>query len=113
MTKNNNLRVGSQRIVSIRYRMTNSEGQILIDTFQGEPVRFRYGSGEILAGLEGPLSGLKAGEQIRFSLGSDTTPQLDQNYHFEVVVDEVSWATDSAVITGSKDGAACGPDCDC
>ena len=110
---NNNLRVGSQRIVSIRYRMKNSDGQVLIDTFEGEPVKFRYGSGEILAGLEGPLTGLKAGEETRFSLRSETTPQLDQNYHFEVIVDNVPWATDSAVTTDANDGVACGSDCDC
>lgn len=110
---NKNLRVGSQRIVSIRYRMKNSEGQILIDTFQGEPVRFRYGSGEILAGLEGPLTGLKAGEHAHFSLRSETTPQLDQNYHLDVIVDDVSWATDSAVPTDAKEGVACEPGCNC
>ena len=110
---NNSLRVGSQRIVSIRYRMKNSGGQVLVDTFHGEPVRFRYGSGEILAGLEGPLTGLKAGEGTHFSLRSETTPQLDQNYHFEVIVDDVSWATDPAGPGDAKNGAVCGPDCDC
>ena len=110
---NNNLRVGSQRIVTIRYRMKNSDGEVLVDTFQGEPVRFRYGSGEILAGLEGPLTGLKPGDQTHFSLRSETTPQLDQNYHFEVIVDDVSWATDPVIPRDAKDGVDCEPGCKC
>ena len=108
-----NLRVGSKRIISIRYRMSNAAGEMLVDTFEGEPTNFLYGSGEILPGLEGPLTGMRIGEQKAFTLSGESAPELDQTYHFDVIVDNVRWAPDEELKPVKNPAMDCGPDCDC
>jgi hypothetical protein len=110
---NTNLRVGSKRIISIRYRMRNQAGEMLVDTFEGEPANFLYGSGDILPGLEGPLTGMRIGEQKTFTLSGDHAPELDQTYFFDVIVDDIRWAPDPEMKPLKNPASDCGPDCDC
>lgn len=109
------IRVGSGRIVAMRYIMKNSEGAVLADTRKEPPVEFRYGSGEILPGLEGPLTGLKIGEQKTFSLSPESVPGLNQTFYFDVIIDDVRWPAraeekDSNIANAKE---TCGPECDC
>jgi FKBP-type peptidyl-prolyl cis-trans isomerase (trigger factor) len=102
----------------MRYIMKNSEGSVLANTLQEQPVEFRYGSGEILPGLEGPLTGLKIGEQKTFSLSPESVPGLNQTFYFDVIIDDVRWPSeteaqevkDNLLKPEQKD---CGPGCDC
>ena len=87
----------------MRYTMKNSAGEILVNTLEEEPVEFLFGSGEILPGLEHSLTGLKIGEQKSFSVSPETVPGFGQTIHFDVVIDDIRWATVDE----------CGPDCDC
>jgi len=100
----------------MRYVMKNSREEELANTMAEEPVTFMFGTGEILPGLEAPLKGLKIGEEKSFALSPDTTPELDQTLYFNVVIDDVRWATETRRATDASpdqtDGA-CGPDCDC
>jgi hypothetical protein len=100
----------------MRYVMKNSEGVILANTL-GEPaVEFRYGSGEILPGLEGPLTGLKIGEQKTFTLSPETVPGLNQTFRFEVIIDDVRWPAEMEQKTAMDDtdrDSECGPGCEC
>lgn len=112
------IRVGAGRIIAMRYIMKNSEGAVLANTLEEPPVEFRYGTGEILPGLEGPLTGLKIGEHKTFSLSPESVPGLNQTFYFDVVIDDVRWAAESEQKKlkpgnerlGEKD---CGPGCDC
>ncbi|MEX2234638.1 MAG: FKBP-type peptidyl-prolyl cis-trans isomerase [Cyclobacteriaceae bacterium] len=74
------IQIGSHRIVAMRYTMKNSAGEILANTLEEEPVRFLYGSGEILPGLEHPLTGLRIGEQKSFSLSPELFLNLDKPF---------------------------------
>jgi FKBP-type peptidyl-prolyl cis-trans isomerase SlyD len=111
------IRIGSGRVVAMRYRMKNSQGEVLINTLEGEPVTFLYGSGEILPGLEKPLSGLKIGEQKSFGLSAEAVPQFGQTMYFDVIIDDIRWpaGNDSPTIKSTLDNTAdiCGPGCDC
>jgi FKBP-type peptidyl-prolyl cis-trans isomerase SlyD len=114
---NKMIRVGPDRILSIRYLMKNSREEVLVNRLQQEPVTFTFGSGDILPGLEAPLTGLKIGEQKSFWLSPDSTPGLDQPLYFEVIIDDIRWASEgepknvkSSALNSIND---CQPDCGC
>jgi len=110
------IRVGPERIIAMRYVMKNATDEVLVNTLEQEPVSFMFGSGEILPGLEGPLKGLKIGEEKSFSLSPDSTPGLDQTFYFRVIIDDVRWANEGSASeehSGKKNDNDCGPDCAC
>ena len=110
------IRVGPGRIITMRYVMRNAAHNVLINTLEQEPVKFTYGSGEILPGLEEPLAGLKVGEQKSFSLSATTNPDLDQTFFFDVIIDDICWPTEhqSDTVRDLKTHInECGPDCTC
>ena len=92
---NSMIKVGPKRIVVMRYRMKNSEGEILADIMNTDPVKFLFGSGEILPELEGTLTGLKIGEHKLFALSSEKNGDLNRSYHFDVVIDDILWVSES------------------
>lgn len=110
---NSQLRVGPKRIISIRYTMRNSAGDILVNTFSGEPVKFIFGSGEIIPELEEPLQGLRTGENKTFTLSPKGAASLHEAYHFDVKVEGIEWAREDSVTVGTIAKGDCGPDCDC
>lgn len=104
-------------IVSIRYTMKNSKGEVLENTMEGEPVRYLHGAGSILPSLEAYLAGFQAGEE-RTLLISDEQGYtgVDDTYSFRVKVEEVHWATEEELHIGGPlpvDKDACGSDCCC
>lgn len=107
------LRVGPKRIISIRYTMRNIAGDILVNTFSGEPVKFLFGSGEIIPELEEPLQGLKTGENKTFTLSPKGAASLHEAYHFHVKVEGIEWAPDKRVAVETIAKGDCGADCDC
>lgn len=116
MTETNKLiRVGPNRIVSLRYMMKNLSGETVANTMTADPVKFRYGSGEILPILEGALAGLKIGARKSFILSGEAAPGLNGTFHFDVLIDDISWVEDGAAPSAADAGAAgdCGPDCRC
>ena len=110
-------RVGIGTLVAIRYTMTNAAGEILADSREDEPVKFLFGSGEILPGLEGPLAGLRIGDQKSFSLSDEVVPGLNQTFYFDVIIDDVRWANEKELTStsapASNTSGHCGPGCDC
>lgn len=107
------LRVGPKRIISLRYTMRNSAGDILVNTFGGEPVKFLFGCGEIIPELEEPLQGLKAGENTTFTLSPKGAASLHEAYHFDVKVEGIEWAPEDIATAETVAKGHCGPDCDC
>jgi FKBP-type peptidyl-prolyl cis-trans isomerase (trigger factor) len=90
----------------MRYTMKNSHGQVLAN----ERASFLYGSGEIIPGLEAPLTGLMTGEQRSFSLSPDDSAQLEETFHFDVTIDDVCWPSASI---DTSEANNCPPDCAC
>jgi FKBP-type peptidyl-prolyl cis-trans isomerase (trigger factor) len=93
--------------------MRNSAGELLIDTTDGEPVVFLYGSGEILPHLEQPLEGMVKGEKKSFSLSDTEVPGLGECYTFDVHVEDIAWPNEDQPTKNSPSPGTCGPDCDC
>ena len=104
----NRIRVGAGRIISMRYTMKNSDGQVLAH----ERASFLYGSGDIMPGLEAPLMGLMTGDRRSFSLTPDQSAQLKETFHFDVTIDDVSWPEAGPQID-TCEGNGCLPGCAC
>ena len=109
------LTVGPDRLVAVRYVMKNARQEVLIDTTEQEPVRFVYGSGDILPALEGPLTGLKVGDRKSFVVLPDSNSGFDEAYHFDVIIANIAPLTEASanVSDSSPTTDICGPDCDC
>lgn len=111
------MQVGSNTVVSLRYRMKNSTGDVLEDILPGKPVEYLHGSGVILPALEAKLVGLKAGDEKRICISHETSFQLDTSFYFDVVIDEVRPATEEELKNGKPAKAQleedCGPGCIC
>jgi FKBP-type peptidyl-prolyl cis-trans isomerase SlyD len=60
--------VAKDRIVSIDYTLTGSEGNVL-DSSQGrEPLEYLHGASNIIPGLESALEGRSSGDQLNVSV---------------------------------------------
>jgi FKBP-type peptidyl-prolyl cis-trans isomerase SlyD len=60
--------VAKDKIVSIDYKLTGTEGQVL-DTSEGrEPLAYLHGAGNIIPGLEQALEGKNAGEEVSVTI---------------------------------------------
>jgi FKBP-type peptidyl-prolyl cis-trans isomerase SlyD len=55
------IREGS--VVTIEYTLTDSAGNLIESTSGKEPLTYIHGAGQIVPGLEGELTGLKAGDE--------------------------------------------------
>ena len=58
------MHISEHTVVSIRYKMTNTRGEVLENTMAGPPIQYIQGRGNILPALEAELNGLKTGDPI-------------------------------------------------
>jgi len=111
------MQVCSNAVVSLRYRMKNSQGDVLEDILQSKPVEYLHGSGGILPALEADLIGLQPGDKKLVVISNATSFQLDASFYFDVVIDDVRVATEEEIKKGkpAKEDMKeeCGPDCIC
>ncbi len=112
------MQVTPKTIVSIRYRMKNSRGEVLENIMESAPVSYLHGAGQILPTLESHLTGREAGASASVMVSkAEGFPGLDDDFYFDVIIDQVRWATDEELkrgqpLTTSKNGD-CGPECCC
>jgi len=111
------MKITNNAIVSIRYKMHNSKGEVLEDMLDGSPVEYMHGRGNILPQLENDLLGLTNGDKKRIMISKNAGfAGVDDDFYFDVVVDAVREATMEEITTGypHKDKVqACGPGCNC
>lgn len=60
--------IAEQKVVSIHYTLSNSDGQVLQESTAGEPLSYLHGTGNIIPGLEAALSGKSAGDKLNVSV---------------------------------------------
>lgn len=106
-------------MVSIRYTMKNSRGEVLENTMEGPPVNYLHGGGLILPWLENLLAGMKAGETKSVFLPEAEHDGLDDDFYIDLVIDEVRPAAGTGLPGQLAPGPAdlreseCGPGCRC
>lgn len=95
------MKVQEKTVVSIRYKMENSKGEILEDILDGLPISYLHGKGSILPSLEQELTGLNEGEEKEIFLSKENGFQdLDDEFHILVVVDKVRYASEEELEKG-------------
>jgi hypothetical protein len=115
MTGRDMIAVSKDKVVSLRYRMFNGRGELLEDSMEGAPISYLHGSDGIQPILQVQLEGLVAGSRRSVALAKDTG-LTDDDFSFDVIVDEVREALPEELLLGYPvlpPAAACGEDCGC
>ncbi|HSS66633.1 MAG TPA: peptidylprolyl isomerase [Gammaproteobacteria bacterium] len=60
--------IADQKVVSIHYKLTDDDGQVIQESTGGEPLSYVHGAGNIIPGLESALSGKAAGDKLNVSV---------------------------------------------
>lgn len=111
------MKIATNTVVSIRYKMKNGKGDVLEDIQSGAPIEYVHGAGKILPQLEASLVGLVAGDKKEISIsGSGGYQQVDEEFLLDVVVDDVRAATKEEIEKGQphrEKVESCGPGCNC
>lgn len=63
--------VSAGKVVTMHYKLTLDDGQVVDDSAGGEPMSYLHGSGEVVPGLETALEGRKAGDDVRVSVSPE------------------------------------------
>ncbi len=58
------MNIEKNRVVSLHYTLTSTEGEILDKSEEGRPLDYLHGSGNLIPGLESALEGKKAGDSF-------------------------------------------------
>ena len=61
----------TQEVITFHYKLTNTEGEVLDQSFGGEPLSFLSGTGHIIEGLEKELVATPAGEKKTVNVSAD------------------------------------------
>lgn len=113
------MEVRTGTVVSLRYCMKNSNGEILEDRTNTTPVKYVHGSKNIMPALQNSLTGLEPGNSANVTISNNMDLQLDASFYFEIVIDDVRLATGEEILTGKpvtpvlNDDETCGPGCNC
>lgn len=67
-------------IVTLNHQIGFTDGSLLEDTFEEQPLTYRLGSGELAEGLELSLLGLQEGDEQTIDIGADLAfGHIDEN----------------------------------
>ena len=109
------MQVKKNNIVSIRYVMKNSKGEVLENTMHLDPVSYLQGSSAIEPSLQAQLEGLTRGSKKEVNLPAESG-LVSEDFIFEVIVDDVRAASDAEILLGypvQLPASKCEEDCDC
>jgi FKBP-type peptidyl-prolyl cis-trans isomerase SlyD len=80
----------SQKVISFHYTLTDSTGQALDSSTDGEPLTFLEGVGQIIPGLEGHLKDMKVGDKKQVTVkASDGYGEKDPKNVVEVPLEQM------------------------
>lgn len=65
---NSTLVIEHGKIVSLNYVLTSSEGEIIDQSEEGEPLLYLHGASNIVPGLENALTGRQVGDRLKVSV---------------------------------------------
>jgi len=109
------IKIADNHVVSMRYSMKNSEGLMLENAIQSDPVSYLQGGKDILPLLQKQLEGLQAGDKkLVYLYKADSFTAED--FVFDIIIDEVRLASDEEIALGyplPADVKSCGEACEC
>lgn len=109
------MQIEKNNIVSIRYVMKNSKGDVLENTMNLDPVSYLHGSSAIEPLLQTQLEGLIRGSRKNVLLPA-ASGLVSEDFIFEVIVDDVRTASEAEIVLGypvQLPTSRCEEDCDC
>jgi len=109
------MQIEKNSIVSIRYIMQNSKGEVLENTMDLDPVSYLHGSSAIEPLLQAQLEGLIRGNKKQVYLRA-ASGLVSEDFIFDVIVDDVRTASEAEILLGYPVRLAasrCDYDCDC
>jgi FKBP-type peptidyl-prolyl cis-trans isomerase SlyD len=62
------MQIQHHRVATFHYRLTDSEGVAISDSYGAEPITYLHGGGSLVPGLAAGLAGHRAGERLSFSV---------------------------------------------
>jgi FKBP-type peptidyl-prolyl cis-trans isomerase SlyD len=65
------MEISDHKVVTIHYTLTNTEGDVLDTSRDGEPLAYLHGAGNIIPGLENALTGKRAGDRLNVSVSPE------------------------------------------
>lgn len=65
------MKITQHSAVSIHYRLTNEKGELLEDSFDGEPMLYLHGTESMIPGLEAELEGKVAGDKLDITVDAE------------------------------------------
>lgn len=65
------LLIGDNVVVSIHYKLTNNEGDLLDSSEDGQPLSYLHGAGNLIPGLEKELQGKPEGASMQVSVAPE------------------------------------------
>lgn len=60
--------IANKKVVSIHYKLTDDDGEVIQDSAAGEPLIYLHGAGNIIPGLESALKGKTTGDKLNISV---------------------------------------------
>jgi FKBP-type peptidyl-prolyl cis-trans isomerase SlyD len=60
-----------EKVVSIHYKLTNDNDQVIQESTAAEPLSYIHGAGNIIPGLESALSGKSSGDKLKVSVNPE------------------------------------------
>ena len=65
------MKIEKNKVVSIDYKLTGNDGQLIDSSEGGEPLAYLHGTGSIISGLEEALEGRGVGEALKVSIAPE------------------------------------------
>lgn len=65
------MKITQHSAVSIHYRLSNAKGELIEDSFEGEPMLYLHGAENMIPGLESQLEGKIAGDKLEVSVSAE------------------------------------------
>jgi len=91
--------IAKNSVVSMRYIMKNSTGEILENIMNNDPVIYLHGSSAIQSLLQLQLEGLKAGDKKSVYLKA-ASGLTNEDFILDVIIDEVREALQEELLLG-------------
>ncbi|SQH75630.1 FKBP-type peptidyl-prolyl cis-trans isomerase SlyD [Shewanella benthica] len=65
------MKITQHSAVSIHYRLTDEKGELIEDSFEGEPMLYLHGTENMIPGLEAELEGKVAGDKLDVTVAAE------------------------------------------
>lgn len=97
------MQIADNVVASLRYKLTDSQGEILDEATLAEPFVYLHGANNIIAGLEQALIGKQTDDQLEVTIPpADAYGEHDARLTQEVSKDMFSDVPDSQLIPGAQ-----------